>query len=167
LGSDFLVCFSGGISDLILFVWVSFFGVRSIHFGGFFQDKRLTIVVAGFFQSSSLQPRPCRSFTLDAWPTHAREVSPWPGTCGSQLVFQGEVGGFSVDPRSSDGFLLLMRSPVAMRVVHVPSPATAPPDASPNLCFCFRLFYFVFLVFSSQFASVMLKSYWTICWPRC
>jgi hypothetical protein len=101
-------------------------------------------VVAGFFWSSSLQPRPCRSFTLDAWPTRDREVSPWSGACGSRLVFQGEVGGFSVDPRSSGGFMMLRRSPMAARVVHALLPATAPPDDDPDLCFCFRVFYFIF-----------------------
>jgi hypothetical protein len=49
-----------------------------------------------------------------------------------------------VDPRSSGGFLMLRRSSVAARVVHAPSPATAPPDAGPDLCFCFMVFYFVF-----------------------
>jgi hypothetical protein len=67
--------------------------------------------------------------------------------CGSQLVFQGEVEGFSMDLRSSGRFLLLKRSSVAARVVHAPSPTTAPPDAGPGLCFWFRVFYFVFLVF--------------------
>jgi len=41
------------------FVLVSFFGVKSAHFGWIFQDTHLSMVVAGFFQSSNLQPRPC------------------------------------------------------------------------------------------------------------
>jgi hypothetical protein len=39
------------------------------------------------------------------------------------------------------------------------TPATAPPNAGPSFGFCFMLFFLV----CSQFASVMLKSYWTIC----
>jgi hypothetical protein len=103
----------GGVLTCFFFVWVSFFSVRSALFGDFFQDTRLTTVVAGFFWSCSLQPRQCRSFTLDAWPTRAREVSPWTGACVSQLVFHaqlvfhGGVGGFSVVPGSPGGSLLL------------------------------------------------------------
>jgi hypothetical protein len=92
--------------------------VRSVHFNWFFQDTHLFTVVASVFQPSSLQPRLYRFFTLGAWPTRAREVTPWTGACGSQLVFQGAVGGFSVDPRSSGKFLLQRRSSVATRVLH-------------------------------------------------
>jgi len=54
---------------------------------------------------------------------------------------------------------------VVASVVHAPSP----PDAGPDLCFWFKMFSFVFFFFVcvfSQFSFVMLKSYWTICWPR-
>jgi hypothetical protein len=65
-----------------------------------------------------------------------------------KLVFQGKVRGFSVDLRSFGEFLLLRRSPVVAHVVHALSPAMAPLDAGLDLCFWFRVFYFIFLGFS-------------------
>jgi hypothetical protein len=54
---------------------------------------------------------------------------------------------------------------VAAHGLHAPSLATAPPNSGLDVGFCFRVFMF-FLV-CLQFASVMLKCYWTICWLRC
>jgi hypothetical protein len=64
---------------------------------------------------------------LGAWPTRAKEVTPWTDAYGSRLVFQGAVGGSSVDPRSFGGFLMQRRSLVAALVVHTPLPATVTP----------------------------------------
>jgi hypothetical protein len=100
LGSYFSGVFFGEFLTWFFFVWFSFCGVRSAQFGWFSQDTHLSMVVDGFFRSSNLQPRPCRFFTLGVWPTCARGVSPWIGACGSRLVFEGEIGGFSVVPRS-------------------------------------------------------------------
>jgi hypothetical protein len=75
LGSDFLVCFPAKFLTWFFFVWVSFFGVRYVHFGWFFQDTHISTMVVGFFRSSNLQPRSCQFFTLGAWPTHAREIT--------------------------------------------------------------------------------------------
>jgi hypothetical protein len=125
----------------------------------------LSTVVVGFFRSSNLQPRQCPFFTLGVWPKRAKGVSFWNGACGSRLVFQGAVGGFSMVPRFTGEFLL-QRSPVAARGLHAPLLATMPPNAGLDVCFCFRVLIFFFLV-CSQFAFVMLKYYWTICWLRC
>jgi hypothetical protein len=120
-----------------------FCGALFAHFGWFSQDMRLSTVVAGFFRSNSLQPRLCRFFTLGAWPTHDRGVSPWTGACGSWLVFQGAVVGFEVVSRSSDEFLLQRRSPVERHGL-----ATAPPNAGLDVGFCFRVFMFFSNVFT-------------------
>jgi len=55
---------------------------------------------------------------------------------------------------------------VAMRVLHTPMPETVLSDAGLVFVSCFGLFLLFFLIFS-QFVSVMLKCYWTICWLRC
>jgi len=72
-----------------------------------------------------------------------------------------------VVPKSSGEFLLLRRSPEAARGLHVPSAVMAPLNAGLNVGFYFRVFMFFFFLMCSQFASVMLKCYWTICWLRC
>jgi hypothetical protein len=69
--------------------------------------------------------------------------------------------------RSSSEFLL-QRSPEAARGLYAPSLVMAPFNAGLDVGFCFRVFmFFFFFVVCSQFASVMLKCYWTICWLRC
>jgi hypothetical protein len=79
------------------FVLVSFFLLSQIcSLRLVFSKTRISTVVANFFRSSSLQPRLCQFFTLDTWPTSAREVTLWIGMCGSQFVFQGAFGGFGV-----------------------------------------------------------------------
>jgi hypothetical protein len=161
-------CFSVSPAEFLtwfFFVLISFFGVRSAHFGWFFQDTHLSTMVAGFFQSNSLQPRPCRFFTLGAWPTRTREVTPGSTRVGHTLSsrmrlevlrwFWGLLADF-----------FLWRSPVAMRVLHTLMSGTVLSDAGLVFGFCFGLFLLFFLIFS-QFVSVMLKCYWTICWLTC
>jgi hypothetical protein len=99
---------------LVFFLWSQICSLRLV----FLRHAPLHTVVAGFFRFNSLQPWPCRFFMLGAWPTHASGVSPWTGACGSRLVFQGAVGGFSMILRSSDEFLLQRRSPVVERGLH-------------------------------------------------
>jgi hypothetical protein len=153
--------FSSGVSDLVFFcfgffIWSQICSLRLVF-------PWHASFVADFFRSSSLQPQSCPFFTLGAWLTHAREVTPWTGACGSWLVFQGAVGDFSADQRSSNGFLLQRRSPVAMRA--------AGDDATwrhSPFWLLFRVFYVFFsFLFFSQLASMMLKCYWTICWLTC
>jgi hypothetical protein len=54
-----------------------FFGARYVLFDWVLHDTRLFKVVAGVFRSCSPQPRPHRFVLLGAWPSHAREVTPW------------------------------------------------------------------------------------------
>jgi hypothetical protein len=103
LGSDFLVCFLAEF--LTGFSLFGFLFVESdLLISAGFLKTRLSTVVTGFFQSSNLQPRQMQFFTLGARPVRARGVSPKTSACGSRLVFQGAVGGFSVVPRSFDEF---------------------------------------------------------------
>jgi hypothetical protein len=154
LGSDFLVCLW---RSFMIVLFLVFFGVRSVHFGWIFEDTCLSTVVTGFFWSSSLQPRPCRFFLLDVGPARAREVTPWTGACGSRLMV------FSVVSGSSGGRLLQRRSLVVARVLHASSPVTVFSTSILFLGFFFELFLGFFSFFFSQFASMMLKCYQTIC----
>jgi len=65
--------------------------------------------------------------------------------CGSQLVFQAAIGGFSVVPRSSGEFLLQRKSLEAAHGLHAPSPMTAPLNPGLDVGFYFRMFMFFFI----------------------
>lgn len=160
-------CVSSRVSDLV-FVFAFafcffFFGIRSAHFGRFFQGTCLSTVVTGLFQSSNFQPHPCWFFTLGTWPALAREVTPWFSACGSRFALHGAVGGSLVVLGSSSGLLLQRWSLVAARELHAPSPVTAFPRANPVWVSVMVFFFFFF----PQSSYVNLKCYWTICWLRC
>lgn len=141
------MCFPAEFLTWFLFVLVSLFGVRSAHFGWFFQDTSLSTVVAGFFRSNSLQLRSCQFFTLGTWPTRSRKVTPWTGACGSRFVFQGAAGGFSVDPRSFGRLLLQMRFLVATRVLYTLLLTTVLHNANPDFWLLFRVVFCCFFSF--------------------
>jgi hypothetical protein len=67
---------------------------------------------------------------------------------GHGLSFSVRLGFFLVDMRCFGGFLMQMRSLMAVRVLHTLSSATVPPDADLDFGFCFRVFYVFYCLFT-------------------
>jgi hypothetical protein len=113
--------FSGGVSDLVFLL-----------FGFIYLESNLLTSVG--FSKTSASPRwssasfgpatsshGCADSSRSTHGLHEPGRSLPGGACRSQLVFQGTIGGFSMDPKSSDRFLLQTRSPVAACELHAPS----------------------------------------------
>jgi hypothetical protein len=91
IGSGVLWCVSDEASSSAFLG--CFFGARYVLFGWVLQDTRFFTVVVGVFRSRSPQPQPHWFVLLGAWPSCAREVTPWTRAWGPRPVHKALVGG--------------------------------------------------------------------------